>query len=124
MNASFILIRRITWPAGDDANNYSFTYSIPCLKRPLKNRQTNILMTNGRLMKVECVAVCSSWSGEHSAILLICIKREFALKTIFCLFRVPVLDRFYFIYNILLSNTNSMGLKLTYMYTYCCANQE
>ena len=30
-----------------------------CLKRPLKNGKTKILVTNGRLMKVEIIAECS-----------------------------------------------------------------
>ena len=32
---------------------------------------------------------------EHPAILLTCIKRQLVLKTIFCVVRVAVLDRFY-----------------------------
>ena len=38
------------------------SYSKSCLKRPLKNRQRKILMTNGSLMKVESIAECSLWS--------------------------------------------------------------
>ena len=30
-----------------------------CVKRPLKNRQRKILMTNGSLFKVESIAECS-----------------------------------------------------------------
>ena len=37
-------------------------YSKTCVKRPLKNRQNKILMTNGRLMKVRSIAECSPWS--------------------------------------------------------------
>ena len=44
------------------------TYSKTCLKLPLKQRQTKILMANGSLMKVQSIAECS-------AILLTCIKR-------------------------------------------------
>ena len=35
------------------------TYSKACLKRPLKNRQSEGLKTNGSLMKVESIAECS-----------------------------------------------------------------
>ena len=38
------------------------TYSETRLNRPLKNRQTKILMTNGSLMKVESIAECSNGS--------------------------------------------------------------
>ena len=34
-------------------------YSKTCLKRPLKNRQTKGLKTNGSLMKVKSIAECS-----------------------------------------------------------------
>ena len=37
-------------------------YSKTCVKRPLINRQTKILMTNGSLMKVKSIAECSCWS--------------------------------------------------------------
>ena len=37
---------------------YSKTY----VKLPLKKDKTNILMTNGSLMKVESIAECSAWS--------------------------------------------------------------
>ena len=37
-------------------------YSKTCLKRPLKSKQTKILMTNGSLLKVESIAECSPWS--------------------------------------------------------------
>ena len=37
-------------------------YSKTCAKRPLKNRQKKILMTNGSLMKVESIAECSKGS--------------------------------------------------------------
>ena len=37
-------------------------YSKTCPKRPLKNRQTKILMTSSSLMKVESIAECSPWS--------------------------------------------------------------
>ena len=43
-------------------STFSSKYSKTCLKRPLKNRQTKILMTNGSLMKVESIAECSPWS--------------------------------------------------------------
>ena len=43
-------------------------HSKTCFKRPLKNRQINGLKDS--LMKVESIA-----QGEHSAILLTCIKR-------------------------------------------------
>ena len=33
-----------------------------CVKRPPKIDKTNILMTNGSLMKVESIAECSPWS--------------------------------------------------------------
>ena len=37
-------------------------YSKTCVKRPLKKKdKTNILMTNGSLMKVESIAECSPW---------------------------------------------------------------
>ena len=46
------------------------------VKRPLKNRQKNILMTNGSLMKVESTAECSPWSILQAfCIFLTCIKR-------------------------------------------------
>ena len=35
-----------------------FIYSKTCVKRPLKNRQTKILMTNGSLMKAKSIAEC------------------------------------------------------------------
>ena len=34
------------------------TYSKTCLKWPLKIDKTNVLMTNGSLMKVESIAEC------------------------------------------------------------------
>ena len=37
-------------------------YSKTCLKRSLKIDKTNILMTNGSLMKVKGIAECSPWS--------------------------------------------------------------
>ena len=37
-------------------------YNKTCVKRPLKNRQTKVLMTTGSLMKVENIAECSIWS--------------------------------------------------------------
>ena len=37
-------------------------YSKTCLKQPLKKDKTNILITNGSLMKVESIAECSPWS--------------------------------------------------------------
>ena len=37
-------------------------YSKTCLKRPLKNRQTKMLMANGTFMKVKSIAECSPWS--------------------------------------------------------------
>ena len=45
----------------------------PVLSSHSKIDKTQILMTNGSLMKVESIAECSL--GEHSAILLTCIKR-------------------------------------------------
>ena len=39
-----------------------FLYSITCLKRSLKIDKTNILMTNGSLIKVHIIAECSPWS--------------------------------------------------------------
>ena len=42
-------------PADKEYKNYSKT----CLKRPLKNRQTKVLKTNGSVMKVEKFAECS-----------------------------------------------------------------
>ena len=44
----------------------------PVLSGHSKIDKTKILMTNGRLMKMESIAECSL---EHSAILLACIKR-------------------------------------------------
>ena len=38
-----------------------------CVKQPLKNSQTKILMTNGGLMKVESIAECSPVSVESIA---------------------------------------------------------
>ena len=35
-------------------------YTKTCGKRPLKNKQTKILMKNGSLMKVKSIAECSS----------------------------------------------------------------
>ena len=32
-----------------------------CVKRPLKIDKTKILMTNGSLMKVKSIAICSPW---------------------------------------------------------------
>ena len=37
-------------------------YSRTCVKQPLKIDKAKILMTNGRLMKVESIAECSPWS--------------------------------------------------------------
>ena len=37
-------------------------YSKTRVKRPLKNRQTKIFMTNGSLMKIDSFAECSPWS--------------------------------------------------------------
>ena len=53
--------------------------------------KTKILMTNGSFLKVESI------EGEHSAILLTCIKRQIiGLENQFLVFlRVTVLDRFY-----------------------------
>ena len=44
------------------ASNRKFIYSKTCVKWPLKNKQTKILMTNGSLMKVKSIADCSPWS--------------------------------------------------------------
>ena len=52
----------------------SSQYSKTCLKQPLKKDKTNLLITNGTLMKVKSTAECPL---EHSAILLTCIKRKF-----------------------------------------------
>ena len=47
----------------DAASIGYFSCSKTCLKRPLKNRQKNlILMTNGSLMEVKSIAECSLWS--------------------------------------------------------------
>ena len=56
----------------NDTGSLKNIYGKTCVKRPLKNRQTKVLMTNGSLMKVETIAECPL---EHSAILLTCIKR-------------------------------------------------
>ena len=58
------------------------------------NRQTTVLMENGSLMKVESIAKCSKGSkmlqGDHSAILLTCIKQYSVVKTNACvLFEWP-----------------------------------
>ena len=45
-----------------NSQNSIHVYSKTCLKLPLKNRQTKILMTNGSLMKVESIVECSRWS--------------------------------------------------------------
>ena len=51
----------------------------PVLNSHSKIDKTRILMTNSSLMKVKSIAECSPRSilqkGEHSAILLTCIKR-------------------------------------------------
>ena len=49
----------------------------PVLSGHLKIDKTKVLMENGSLMKVESIAECSKGSGqgEHSAILLTCIKQ-------------------------------------------------
>ena len=39
--------------------NIVLIYSKTCLKRPLNNRHSNCLKTNGSLMKVESIAECS-----------------------------------------------------------------
>ena len=55
-----------------------YNHSKICLKQPLKNRPNKSLKTNGSLMQVKSIAECSPWSimqGEHSAILLTCIKQ-------------------------------------------------
>ena len=52
----------------------------PVLSGNSNTDKTKILMTNGSLMKVESIAECSK---EHSAILLISIKRLSFLKTYF-----------------------------------------
>ena len=68
-------------------------YSKTCVKRPLKIKK-NILMTNGSLMKVESIAICSAIL--LTAILLTCIKRYLVLKTnVWSFLRVVVLHRFY-----------------------------
>ena len=48
-------------------------YSKACLKQPLKRRPKLVFKTDYRLMQVKGIAECSN--GEHSAILLTCIKR-------------------------------------------------
>ena len=37
-------------------------YSKTCLKQPLKKDKTKTFITNGSLMKVKRIAVCSQWS--------------------------------------------------------------
>ena len=37
-------------------------YNKTCVKWPIKNRQTMLLITNGSLMKVVSIAECSPWS--------------------------------------------------------------
>ena len=59
-------------------------YSKTCLKQPLKIDKTKILITNGSLMKVK--KYCRMLQGEHSAILLTCIKGQLVLKPICVLF--------------------------------------
>ena len=62
-----------------------WSYSKTCVKRPLKNRQTQILIIIGSLMKVKSIAECSPL--EHSAILLTCITIiGLKLTTIFGIF--------------------------------------
>ena len=36
-------------------------HSKTCLKQPLKIDKSKILMTNGSLMEVKCIAECSAW---------------------------------------------------------------
>ena len=58
-------------------------YSKTCAKQPLKNKdKTEIIMTNGSLMRVERIAECSHWSRT----LLACIKPLLVLKTNLWLF--------------------------------------
>ena len=47
---------------GNEGNLQKRKYSKTCLKRPFKNRQTKILITNGSLRKVESITECSPWS--------------------------------------------------------------
>ena len=70
------------------------TYSKTCVKRPLKNRQTNILMTNGSLMKVVFIAECSPWSILQYLRPALSDNPAF-LKTILVFLRVADLHRFY-----------------------------
>ena len=56
-----------------------YMYSKTCHKRPLKKRPKLCFKTNYRLMQVKSIAECSK--GEHSAILLTCIKQLWASKT-------------------------------------------
>ena len=39
-----------------------YHHSKTCVKRPLKIDKTKVLMTNGSLMKLECIAGCYPWS--------------------------------------------------------------
>ena len=44
---------------------FSRHYIETCVKRPLKNRQNKVLMTNGSLMKVESIAECYTFDLHY-----------------------------------------------------------
>ena len=60
--------------AGGKNNQYAVK---PVLSGHSKIDKTKVLIINGSLRKVECIAV------EHSAIISTCVKRQSALKHVF-----------------------------------------
>ena len=56
-------------------------YSKTCLKRPLEINKTKVLKTDYRLMQAKSIAECSK--GEHSAMILTCIKRPWSILQYF-----------------------------------------
>ena len=68
-------------------------YSKTCVKRPLKNRHTNILSTNGILMKVISVAECSLGAFCNTFDLHYAIIGNENYFSVFL--RVTILHRFY-----------------------------
>ena len=71
-----------------------YMYSKTCLKRPLSKRPKLVLKTNYRLMQVKSIA---EWCSKGSILqdFRPSLSYYLPLRTLFCLFLVAVLDRFY-----------------------------
>ena len=80
-------------PINGPMTHFLFKYSKTCVKWPLKNRQTKILMANVSLMKVKSIAECSHWSIMQY--FWPALSDNWSWKPISGLLKEAVLNRFY-----------------------------